>query len=212
MNTMLSLNDLSFFYESDYPLIKDLSYLFDQHSATAIVGPSGCGKTTLLHLIAGLIEPHKGSVVIEGQILSTLTATKRTQLLAETFSFVFSRPFLIQELTVFENIYLGQSLSQDQRVFFEEQLACFDLADKLHHYPSVLSSGQQQRVCVLRALMRPSLCILADEPTAHLDKSRSVLLMKHMIEVLKAQNRGLICVTHDLNLIPLFDRVLQLGS
>jgi len=212
MKVTLSLDRISFLYEQDYPLIADLSYSFEPGMSTAIVGTSGSGKTTLLHLIAGLIQPCKGSIILNSHDLHSLSNTLKNKLLTESFSFVFSTPFLIPELDVMSNIFLGQKVPDLNSDFFQNILEIFDLKNKLNSYPTTLSSGQQQRVSVLRGLMRPSSFVLADEPTAHLDKQRGVLLMKQFIDILKKQQRGLICVTHDPDLLPMFDCVLELKN
>jgi ABC-type lipoprotein export system ATPase subunit len=199
MNPSLTLKDIDFFYEHDYPLISHFSYTFDPGTATAIVGSSGSGKTTLLHIIAGLVSPERGAVSISNSWGD------------KNFSFIFSNPFLIGELDVFANIYLGLEQPTLIQSGLEDLMKIFDISSVLRHYPAMLSSGQQQRIAVLRAIVRKSAFVLADEPTAHLDKHRGLLLMQKTLELLREQKRGFICVTHDQTLLPLFDHVITLG-
>ena len=206
----LYLDQVSFYYEDDYPLFENLSLQFDPVQATAIVGPSGCGKTTLLHLLAGILNPHKGTVALGDKVFQNMSLVRKEALIFDSFSFIFSSAFLIPELTVQQNIELGliHSLNQEQKAM----ISTFNLADKLSCYPEMLSSGQQQRVSVLRALLRPSYYVLADEPTAHLDTQRSHDLIPQLIKALKLQKRGFICVTHDRSLLTFFDNVIDLGA
>lgn len=200
--SQIVLEELSFRHEVDYPLISSLSYVFKTPQHYAIVGPSGCGKTTLLHLIGSLIVPDSGKCFYH----QDTPPTGRPH-----FSYVFTRPFLIRELSVYNNIVLGLSPDSSDKELLLELLERFDIAGYQQHYPDQLSSGQQQRVAVLRALLRKSEFVLADEPAAHLDLARGTVLMEQMQSVLREQNRGLICVTHQQQWLSLFDDVLELS-
>lgn len=194
------LENICFRHEPDYPLIEELSYQFKLPGHYAIVGPSGCGKTSLLHLIAGLFPPNSGQCSgVEG-------SSQR-----ERFSFVFTRPFLIRELNIYENIVLGLRKNQVNQQLLNFLLHVFDVEALQKYYPDQLSSGQQQRVSVIRALLRDSDCVLADEPAAHLDLARGTTLMTEMQKILREQHRGLICVTHQKDWLGLFDHVLELS-
>ncbi len=194
--------NLTFFYEESAPLFSHLNYTFDSTKCTAIVGPSGSGKTTLLHLIAQWKLPSSG------QILRQRSQSECTEL--DFFRYVFSSPNLINELTIEENMFLDRPKTSEALSLYQSLLAHFSLSTPGSSWPNTLSSGQQQRVGMIRALMGDALFLLADEPTSHLDPVRAQNLMQTLITHLKAAQRGLICVTHDRNLLPLFDAVLSL--
>jgi ABC-type lipoprotein export system ATPase subunit len=197
----ISIKNLCFRHEKDYPLIEDLSYTFDSNKHYAIIGPSGCGKTTLLHLIAGLIQADSG-------LCQYAQSSDKTIL--PLFSFVFTRPFLIREISVYNNIVMGLDKKHIERSLLDSLVQRFNIESYLDYYPEQLSTGQQQRVAVIRALIRPSHFVIADEPAAHLDFERGSILMQEMQKVLKEQQRGLICVTHQLQWIAFFDSVIEL--
>lgn len=196
------IQNLSFRHEADYPLIDNFSYNFGSNKHYAIIGPSGCGKTTLLHLIAGLTVPHDGSCEYKNQESSP----KR-----QRFAYIFTRPFLIRELSIYDNITMGLRAEEVCAELLHSLLALFDIASYLNYFPDQLSSGQQQRVAVIRALMRDSDFVLADEPAAHLDFERGTVLMQQMQYVLRQQKRGLICVTHQHQWLHFFDNVIELS-
>ncbi len=206
MKSTIEFEKVTFSYENDYPLFDGLSLLIHQDENIAVMGSSGCGKTTFLHMIAGLVHPSAGRVKINNTSLYELADYKRDKLIRNHFSFIFSSPFLIKELSIEENLLLGtlrSTLSKKEKDLIE----LFDIHTLLNNYPHQLSSGQQQRVCILRGLMKKSDFILADEPTAHLDKKRSYEVMGVVREYLKEQGRGLVCVTHDPTLEAFFDRI-----
>lgn len=196
------IQDLSFRHEADYPLIDSFSYQFSSDKHYAIIGPSGCGKTTLLHLIAGLTAPLSGSC----QYKMTETQSER-----QKFAYIFTRPFLLRELSVYDNITMGLRANEICADLLHSLLERFEIASYLKYFPEQLSSGQQQRVAVIRALIRESDFVLADEPAAHLDFERGTVLMDQMHNVLREQKRGLICVTHQPQWLHFFDNVIELS-
>lgn len=199
--TKLFVNNIDFRHEADYPLIENFSYCFNAEKHYAIIGPSGCGKTTLLHLISGLITPFEGSLSYE----KTSQYNNR-----EKFSFIFTRPFLLRELTIYDNITLGLCANQVDKQLLNSLLERFEMSSYINYYPEQLSSGQQQRIAVIRSLIRESDFVLADEPAAHLDAERGNILMKEIHQVLREQKRGLICVTHQQYWLQYFDECLEL--
>ena len=199
---IISLKNIHFAYEKDYPIIENLSHDFHSNQCTAIIGPSGCGKTTLLHLIAQWCSPSSGQITIQRE------AGDRVDL--AFFRYVYSSALLINELSVEDNIFLDRKRDSASRALYESLLQHFQLSHRASVWPKTLSSGQQQRAGMIRALLGDACFLLADEPTSHLDPMRAFDLMKTLIDLLKKTNRGLICVTHDQNLLPLFDSTVNL--
>lgn len=197
------IENLSFRHEPDYPLIEYFSYEFCSDKHYAIIGPSGCGKTTLLHVIAGLTAPLSGSCKY-----------KKNQLNIERqeFAYIFTRPFLLRELNIYDNITMGLRPDEVCADLLHSLLERFDIVNYLKYFPEQLSSGQQQRVSVIRALVRESDFVLADEPAAHLDFERGTVLIEQMQNVLREQKRGLICVTHQQQWLHFFDNVIELSK
>jgi putative ABC transport system ATP-binding protein len=165
----------------------------------AILGPSGSGKSTLLGLLAGLDRPSEGSVLLDGEAIESLDEDELALLRRRRIGFVFQSFQLLANLTALENVLLPLELTgaSGARERAEDMLARVGLADRVHHYPSQLSGGEQQRVALARAFApRPSL-LLADEPTGNLDSATG----KEALDLLTAlrENEGvtLVLVTHD---------------
>jgi len=199
---VLSLQDISFSYETDCPILQNLSYDFHSNQCVAIIGPSGCGKTTLLHLIAQWSPPSSGSIAVHSEASDPHDLA--------LFRYVYSSALLIEELSVEDNIFLDRKRTPALMALYHKLLEYFQLPQRTTMWPKMLSSGQQQRAGMMRALLGDAFFLLADEPTSHLDPPRAFDLMKTLIALLKQTGRGLICVTHDRNLLPLFDSTLNL--
>jgi putative ABC transport system ATP-binding protein len=176
----------------------------------AIMGPSGSGKSTLVNLIGCLDQPSKGEVWIHGSNVSQMSPTELNRFRSEKIGFIFQQFHLIPYLTAIENVMLAQyfhSMTDKQ-----EALAALErvgLADRANHLPSQLSGGEQQRVCIARALINDPHIILADEPTGNLDAENEELVLRQLRE-LHAQGRTIIMVTHDPGVAQLADRLLEL--
>src|SRR4051812_34341600 len=137
----------------------------------ALRGESGSGKTTLLHLIAGILTPDHGTVTIDGAAMTALSEPRRDRLRAEKLGYVFQTFNLLQGYTVLENVVLGMSFGAGaDRKRAQAMLERVGLAHRLNHFPRQLSTGQQQRVAVARALANHPRLVLADEPTGSLDR------------------------------------------
>lgn len=181
---------------------------------TGIVGTSGSGKSTLLNLIGLMDRPDSGDVVIDGRLVSALSATKAARLRNELIGFVFQSFHLISRLTAWENVALpllyrgvGQ---RERKVAALAMLDRVGLSDRVHHRPEQLSGGQRQRVAIARALVTEPRLILADEPTGNLDSATGLQVM----DLLRQLNRDLgvtiLMVTHDRDMARLCDRVIEI--
>lgn len=180
----------------------------------ALVGPSGSGKTTMLSILAALLSPTSGQVLIDGQDLAQMNEKRRVQLRREKIGFTFQANNLIPFLTAQENVEFMLRLNgqgnKAGRVRSAEILSRLGLNDRLHNLPAQLSGGQQQRVAIARALIHNPAVVLADEPTASLDTERAYQVVETFANLVHENNRAGIIVTHDLRLCQYVDRVLQM--
>ena len=164
-----------------------------------ILGESGKGKTTLLHLMAGMLKPTTGQVIIKDVVLKTLTNSTLDKFRGKEVGLIFQTPHFVDALSVFENIKLAQFLSgktqNDQKVF--NILDRLNIKDKAHKKPKELSVGEKQRVSIARALINEPSIILADEPTSALDDVNTDKVIHLLEEQARISNASLIIVTHD---------------
>jgi putative ABC transport system ATP-binding protein len=180
----------------------------------ALVGPSGSGKTTMLSILAALLTPTSGQVLIDGQDLAQMNEKKRVKLRREKIGFTFQSNNLIPYLSARENVEfmlrLNSKLDRAGRVRSDELLARLGLMDRLHSLPAQMSGGQQQRVAIARALIHNPAVVLADEPTASLDTERAFQVVETFAHLIHENDRAGIMVTHDLRMCQFVDRVLQM--
>lgn len=176
----------------------------------AVTGPSGSGKSTLVNLIGCLDQPTSGSVVIDGEDIGRMSATELTRTRAEKIGFIFQQFHMIHYLTALENVMLAQyfhSMVDEQEA--KEALERVGLAHRAHHLPAHLSGGEQQRVCIARALINDPKIILADEPTGNLDAQNEEIVLR-LLHELHRQGRTIVMVTHDPVVARLADRRVEL--
>ncbi len=186
------------------------SFTVERGEWMAVVGPSGSGKSTLLNILGGLDEPTEGHVLMEGRDLSRLSGPERARFRAEKIGFIFQTYHLVPYLTAVENVMLAQyfhSLADEAEA--EDALRCVGLGDRLHHLPSQLSGGEQQRVCIARALINQPALVLADEPTGSLDEVNEAIVMS-LFSRMHREGRTVIVVTHDPNIARMAERRIEL--
>ncbi len=180
----------------------------------ALVGPSGSGKTSLLAILAGLLAPTSGKVLIDGHDMVKMSDKERTQFRKEKIGFTFQANNLIPYLTAVENVELMLRLNGKKgkpgRKRAEELLERLGLGERLNNLPGQLSGGQQQRVAIARALVHDPAVVLADEPTASLDTERAFQVVETFASLIHEQNRAGIMVTHDLRMVKYVDTVIQM--
>src|SRR5215469_14645862 len=176
----------------------------------SIMGPSGSGKSTLVNLIGCLDRPSSGEIWLDGQNVAGIPAAELNRVRAEKIGFIFQQFHLIPFLTAVENVMLAQyfhSMTDEKEAV--EALARVGLGDRASHLPSQLSGGEQQRVCIARALINDPNIILADEPTGNLDAQNEEIVLRQLRQ-LHAQGRTIIMVTHDPVVARMADRRLEL--
>ena len=163
----------------------------------ALMGPSGSGKTTLLNLMDGLDQPTSGSLCVLGQDTSSFAADEAATFRRENLGLIFQQFHLIPYLTALENVMVAQyyhSLVDQEQAL--RALAAVQLTERAHHLPSQLSGGEQQRVCIARALINEPKIILADEPTANLDEANEAKVFE-IFQMLHEQGKTIVVATHD---------------
>lgn len=185
-----------------------------QGEFVAIMGPSGCGKSTLLNLLGGLDQPTAGQVLVEGRELADFSEELLAALRRETFGFIFQRHDLFPVLTARENVefpmLLGNTPLEQRRARSANLLHEVGLAEKADHLPDELSSGQQQRVGIARALANNPRILLADEPTGNLDSATAAEIMAFLTALTRSRHLTLMMVTHDPETAASADRLLRL--
>ncbi len=173
----------------------------------ALRGESGSGKTTFLNLIAGILAADSGTVTLDGVDMTGLGEARRDKLRAEKLGYIFQTFNLLQGYTVLENVVLGMSFGPRgaDKKHAREVLERVGLGHRLDHFPKQLSTGQQQRVAVARALANRPKLVLADEPTGNLDRKHSSDALKLIREVCREDGAALLLVSHDELVLGQFD-------
>lgn len=195
-------------------ILQDIGFALMPRESVAIVGASGSGKSTLLGIIAGLDTPSEGTVRLAGQDLFALDEDARAAVRAEKVGFVFQSFQLMGNLTALENAMLPLELQgrRDARKAAGEMLHRVGLGERLHHYPKVLSGGEQQRVALARAFVVQPALLLADEPTGSLDFATGEKVMDLMFELNRERGTTLVLVTHDRQIAARCDRQIRLEA
>ncbi len=216
--SFVQINNLTFSYskKTSAPIVLDITKLeLLKGESLFLYGPSGHGKSTLLNIIAGVLTPNSGEVIIDQEIVSSLSASKKDLWRGENLGYVFQNFNLISYLNIFENIMLPTKFSKKrsnkttkERAY--ELIERMNLQHFLNHSAADLSIGQQQRVALCRALIGEPKLLLADEPTSSLDDDNTSLLMSLLKEEKKRNGLTMMFVSHDLRLRPFFDREISL--
>ena len=179
----------------------------------ALRGESGTGKTTFLNLIAGILAPDSGGIVLDGQDLAKLGESRRDRLRAETIGYIFQTFNLLQGHTALENVELGMAFGRGvDRAHAASLLKRVGLGDKLGHFPRQLSTGQQQRVAVARALANRPKLVLADEPTGNLDRRHGRESLELIREVCRESGAALLLVSHDERVLAAFEHMQDFSA
>src|SRR5712692_997654 len=214
---MIKLNNVSRLYpakaEANGGVIRALdnfTLTVDPGEWVAVMGPSGSGKSTLVNLIGCLDRPTSGEIWLDGENVANISAADLNRVRAEKVGFIFQQFHLIPYLTSLENVMLAQyfhSMTDEREAL--EALEHVGLKDRAHHIPSQLSGGEQQRVCIARALINDPKIVLADEPTGNLDALNEEIVLR-LLRELHRQGRTIVMVTHDPVVARLADRRIEL--
>ena len=194
--SLLSISDVSKVYGGKVTALEHVNLKVEKGDWLAIMGPSGSGKTTLMNIIGCMDNHTDGEVVLDGVNLNNISKDELTEVRREKIGMVFQQFHLIPYLTAVENLMVAQYYhSIPDRAEAMEALKRVGLEDRADHLPSELSGGEQQRVCIARALINYPVLILADEPTGNLDEKNEKLVMD-LFRELNAEGHTIITVTH----------------
>lgn len=212
---ILSVDQVSKVYQSGsrkLTVLDQIEFQVEAGESISIVGPSGSGKTTLLGLCAGLDKATTGSISLNGHLLETLSEDERAAVRNQDVGFIFQNFQLLSTLTALENVMVPLELRKrkDAKSKAIEILKQVGLEDRLTHYPSQLSGGEQQRVSIARAFANEPKILFADEPTGNLDTETGEMIEDLIFNLNQALGTTLILVTHDTELAARTNRIIQI--
>jgi putative ABC transport system ATP-binding protein len=215
---MIEIDSLGFAYPEAGFFLRIPEFNIEPREKVAVIGPSGSGKTTLLNLVAGILVPQQGRVHCAGTEVSTLDDAARREFRISTIGFVFQDFELLDYLNVLDNILHPYRITGVLRLTAAVRARAVDLAgqmgigDKLRRGVGRLSQGEKQRVAICRALLPGPRLILADEATGNLDPRNKGHILELLFESVAAHDATLLAVTHDHELLPQFDRVVDFND
>lgn len=215
---MIEIRDLCFSYPGGEFRLEVPSFTVQPGEKLSVIGASGSGKTTLLNLVAGIITPRRGSVRVADVEVSALNDAGRRQFRIQQIGFVFQDFELLDYLNVLDNILHPYRITDALRLTAavrERAAALADrmgLGDKLRRHTNDLSQGERQRVAICRALLPEPRLLLADEATGNLDPHNKTLILDLLFDSVDAHGATLLAVTHDHELLPRFDRVVDFAD
>jgi putative ABC transport system ATP-binding protein len=207
---IIKLINLTKSYDKDTRPINNITVSMNKGAWTSIMGPSGSGKTTLLNLIGCLDSPTKGIIRINGTEITKLNRNQLTKFRRENIGLIFQQYHLVPYLTALENVMMAQyyhSVVDESEAV--DALKRVGMGHRLKHVPAHLSGGEQQRVCIARALINEPEILLADEPTGNLDQKNGDIVLK-LIKELRREGHTIVLVTHNPSIGRLGDRLIKL--
>ncbi len=217
MNSLLRFSNIHLQYQNGTLLtevIKGIDFTIHQNEKLAIIGKSGSGKTSLLMLMAGLEKPTSGNIIFQDQDITSYTEDKLTEYRKKNIGIVFQSFYLIPNYTAVENVALSLEINfqKDALSQSKEILVDLGLEDRLNHFPSQLSGGEQQRVAIARAMIKKPELILADEPTGNLDDENTEVITELIFNIATKYQKSLCLVTHDADLAKRCDRIMKIEN
>jgi len=215
MNTLLELKQIKLHYKNyntSVEVIKGIDLKIHSGEKVAVVGKSGSGKTSLIMLIGGLEKPSSGEIIFDQQLISSFSEDQLADIRKQKIGIVFQSFYLIPNYTALENVSLILEINgaKNAKQQAEELLVQFGLKDRLDHFPTQLSGGEQQRVAIARSMAVKPKMILADEPTGNLDSENSDMISKLLFEYAEKNQSSLVLVTHDLKFAEKCDRMIKI--
>jgi putative ABC transport system ATP-binding protein len=214
MPTLFDIRDLSKVYrmgEVEVHALRNVTLTLDEGTFVCLLGPSGSGKSTLLNIVGGLDVPTSGQVVYRGEDLTHADETALTAYRRRHVGFVFQFYNLIPSLTALENVALVTEIV-DSPMAPAEALGLVQLQERLHHFPSQMSGGEQQRVAIARAIAKRPAVLLCDEPTGALDISTGVVVLEALARVNAELGTTTVVITHNAAIASMADCVIRLAD
>ena len=191
-------------------VLKGIDLRIEEQDYLVMLGASGSGKSTLLNILSGLEKPDQGEVLYDGANIASLSENQLIKFRKDNIAFIFQQYYLLQELTVVQNVKMGAHLAknQDYLPIIEEM----GLKEKIHQYPSELSGGEQQRVAIARALAKKPKVLFLDEPTGALDEATGRQILSYIAQMKKELGFTLVMVTHNEHIAQLANTVVRVNS
>ncbi len=205
-----ALNICKSFKNGTVKVLKDVSVKIDRGSFVIILGASGSGKSTLLNVLSGLERPDSGSITVNGQDITSMTDKNLTRFRRVQVGFIFQQYHLLENLNVDKNVKMGADLIKNKD--YREIINKVGLSDKLNSKPSELSGGEQQRVCIARALAKKPNLLFLDEPTGALDEATGRAVLDYIINLQRETGFTMIMGTHNANIADTADTVIKMNS
>ena len=191
-------------------VLKGIDLGIEEQDYLVILGASGSGKSTLLNILSGLEKPDQGEVLYDGENIASLSESQLTKFRKDHIAFIFQQYYLLQELTVEQNVKMGAHLAKNQD--YLPIIEAMGLKEKLHQYPSELSGGEQQRVAIARALAKKPKVLFLDEPTGALDEATGRQILSYIAQMKKELGFTLVMVTHNEHIAQLANTVVRVNS
>ena len=195
---------------NDQEVLRGIDLKIDKNEFVVILGASGSGKSTLLNILSGLEKSDSGEVVYDNESISDYSERQLTKFRKDKIGFVFQQYYLLNNLTVEQNVKVGANLANNKE--YVDIIKELGLEDKLSKYPNELSGGEQQRVSIARALAKKPTVLFLDEPTGALDEETGRKILEYLLKLKDKSHFTMIMVTHNENIAKLANKIIHVGS
>ena len=195
---------------NDQEVLRGIDLKIDKNEFVVILGASGSGKSTLLNILSGLEKSDSGEVVYDNESISDYSEKQLTKFRKDKIGFVFQQYYLLNNLTVEQNVKVGANLANNKE--YVDIIKDLGLEDKLSKYPNELSGGEQQRVSIARALAKKPTVLFLDEPTGALDEETGRKILEYLLKLKDKSHFTMIMVTHNENISELANKIIHVGS
>ena len=195
---------------NDQEVLRGIDLKIDENEFVVILGASGSGKSTLLNILSGLEKSDSGEVVYDNESISDYSEKQLTKFRKDKIGFVFQQYYLLNNLTVEQNVKVGANLANNKE--YVDIIKELGLEDRLSKYPNELSGGEQQRVSIARALAKKPTVLFLDEPTGALDEETGRKILEYLLKLKDKSHFTMIMVTHNENIAELANKIIHVGS
>ena len=195
---------------NDQEVLRGIDLKIDKNEFVVILGASGSGKSTLLNILSGLEKSDSGEVVYDNESISDYSEKQLTKFRKDKIGFVFQQYYLLNNLTVEQNVKVGANLANNKE--YVDIIRELGLEDRLSKYPNELSGGEQQRVSIARALAKKPTVLFLDEPTGALDEATGRKILEYLLKLKDKSHFTMIMVTHNENISELSNKIIHVGS